>query len=466
MIEVCLLGPVEVRRNGQPVPVPGGKPRALLAALLVHANEPVSQGRLIEALWGESPPPRAGANLHGHVATLRKLLGDDPDASIETTPGAYTLRIDPDRVDASRFERLVRDARGRDDAAERLRSALALWRGPALAAVSDEPFAHAEALRLEELRLTALEERIDADLALGRHDELVPELESLVADHPLRERLAAQLMRALYAGGRQAEALAVYRDLRRRLVDELGIEPSPELQALERGVLQQDPALSQPRAGRAPPRRRRRLVVASAVLLVLAAAIPAAVLALSGSSSEPRPPPAVVANSLVQLDPATGRVVSVTPVGDTPVSLTATPRAVWVVNRGDRTVSRVDRQTHAVRTIGGVPFANDVAADSHGNIWVSSSTAPVVTRITDGTADFPKGATPPETIRTPPLAGALAIGAGYLWVTNSNLRTTGNSWFEVGRDTVSLVDLRSHRLVGSIPAGPIPYAIAVGYGSA
>ena len=410
MIEVLVLGPIELRRDGEIVPVPGGKPRAVLAALVIDPSRAVSQDRLIEALWGESAPARAASNLHVHVATLRKLLGDD-GATIETTGGGYRLRIDPDHVDAFRFDRLVREAHDRTDAAERLHEALALWRGPALAEVADEPFAQTAARRLEESRLAALEQRIEADLALGHHDELVPELEALVADFPLRERLAGQLMRALYAGGRQADALAVYRDLRRRLVDELGIEPGPELQALERDILQQDPALSRHRADRAPPPRRRHLAVAVAILLVLAAAIPAAVFVLGGSS-KPRPPPAVIANSLVQLDPATGRVVSVTPVGDTPVSMAATPAAVWVVNRGDRTVSRVDRRTHAVRTIGGVPFANDIAADGHGNIWVSSSAAPVVTRITDGTANFPAGAAPPETIRTPPLAGALAIGAG------------------------------------------------------
>src|SRR5262249_1234316 len=158
MIEVFVLGPLEIRRDGEVVALPGGKPRSLLAALLVHANEPVSQDRLIDALWGEPPPARAGANLHLHVAAQRKLLGGDSDASIETAPGGYRLRIDPEQVDASRFERRVREARGRDDAAGRLSDALALWRGPAFADVADEPFAHTEALRLAALRLPAGEE--------------------------------------------------------------------------------------------------------------------------------------------------------------------------------------------------------------------------------------------------------------------------------------------------------------------
>jgi len=457
MIEVFVLGPLEVRRDGEVVALPGGKPRVLLAALVVHANDAVSQDRLIDALWGEPPPARAGANLHVHVATLRKLLGG---AAIETTSGGYRLRIDPERVDASRFERLLRETRGRDDAADRLRDALALWRGPAFADVADEPFAHTESMRLEELRLSAVEERLEADLALGRHRELVPELESLVTDHPLRERLAGQLMRTLYASGRQAEALAVYRDLRRRLVEQLGIEPSPELHQVERGILQQDAALTPPTQPR--PKRRRRLVVALGTMLalVLAGVISAAVI-VPGGSSKPPPPPVVKANSLVELDPETGRVVSVTPVGDTPVSLTATPGAVWVVNRGDRTVTRVDTKSHATRTIGGVSFANDIAADGHANVWVSGLSTHAVARISDGTSAYPTQASRPPTITVPKSAGALAVGAGYLWVTDGVVDDTG--WLG---STVSLVDLRSRRVVASLPAGPTPIAVQTGYGSA
>jgi len=466
VIEVLVLGPIELRRDGEIVPVPGGKPRALLAALVIDANQPVSQDRLIEALWGESAPARTASNLHVHVATLRKLFAGG-DASIETTGRGYSLHIDPERVDAVRFERLLREARERPDAAGDLRAALALWRGPALAEVADEPFGQTAARRLEELRLTALEQRIDTDLALGRHRELVPELEGLVADHPLRERLAGQLMRALYASGRQAEALAVYRGLRRHLVDELGIEPSPELQELERSILQQDAGLTP--TALPLPRARRRWVwatVGGVLALALAAGISAAVIAASGSG-KPRPPPAVTANSLVQLDPETGKVVSVIPVGDTPVSLAVTPSAVWVVNRGDRTVSRVDRRTHVVRPIGGVPYAFDIAADMRGNIWVSDSKDPVISRISAGRGDFPAAAAAPETIRVRPRAGRLAVDGGYLWVTNAVAASGTNASRDqiLGSGTVSRIDLRSHRVVSTIPTAQLPLVIASGYGS-
>jgi DNA-binding SARP family transcriptional activator/streptogramin lyase len=469
MIEVSVLGPLEVRRGGELVPVPGRKPRALLLALVLRANEPVSQDRLIEALWGDKPPPRAGPNLHVHVATLRKLLNGDPETAIETSGGGYRLRIDAGRIDARRFERLVAEARGRDDAADRLRRALALWRGPALAEVADEPFAHTEARRLEESRLAALEERIDADLVLGRHRELVPELESLVAAHPLRERLAGQLMQALYAAGRQADALTVYRNLRRRLVDELGIEPSRELQALERAILKQDAALAIPHAAPAARRHRRRVwgIAAVALVLVVAGGIAAAVI-VPGGRSEVRPAPAVVANSLVRLDPKSGRIVSVTRVGDTPVSLALTRDAVWVVNRGDRTVSRVDLRTKNVRTIGGVPFAWDIVADGRGNVWVSGAQTALVARISAGTATFPEPPRPPEIIHVPVHAGALAVGAGYLWVANAGviMRKTADSFSVGGSPSVSRIDLRSRRLVTPIRTAWLPLALAFGAGGA
>jgi len=407
MIEIGLLGPIVVLRDGVPQALPAGKPRALLLALVLDAGQVVPQHRLIEALWGDQAPERAPQNLHVQVATLRKLLGDDLDLSIETTGGGYCLRIDPDRVDAFRFEQLVHEARGAPDAAARLREALAMWRGPALAEL------------------------------------------------------------ALYASGRQAEALAVYRDLRRRLVEELGIEPSPEVQALERRILQQDTTLAPAPPPRLRPQRRWVWATVGGVLaLALAGGISAAVIAASGSG-KPRPPPAVTANSLVQLDPETGKVVSVIPVGDTPVSLAVTPSAVWVVNRGDRTVSRVDRRTHVVRPIGGVPYAFDIAADMRGNIWVSDSKDPVISRISAGTGDFPAAAAAPETIRVRPRAGRLAVDGGYLWVTNAVAAsgTNANRDQILGAGTVSRIDLRSHRVVSTIPTTQLPLVIASGYGS-
>jgi DNA-binding SARP family transcriptional activator len=238
-----LLGPLEVDAAVDHPALRRHKPRALLALLLLRRNEVVSTDALLDGLWGESPPPRALGSLQNYVSHLRKALGDD--ALVRQPPG-YLLRVGPDELDVDWFERLVADASGKHPAerAERLRSALALWRGPALADFTYEPFAQTAIARLEELRLAALEERIDADLELGRHAELVGELEALVAENSLRERLRGQLMRALYRSGRQTEALAVYRDGARLLREELGLEPSDELRRLERAVLEHDVSLA------------------------------------------------------------------------------------------------------------------------------------------------------------------------------------------------------------------------------
>ncbi len=222
--------------------------------LLLQANQVVSADRLIDELWGEDSPEHAHAALRVNVARLRKAV---PRSVLATRSPGYTIHVQPDELDLHRFERLVDEgrsllARGQAaDASERLGDALSLWRGPALADFAYERFAQAAIARLEEIRLAALEFRIDADLALGRHDDVVGELEALVAGHPLRERLRMLLMTALYRSGRQAEALDVYQDARRVLVDELGIDPSPTLQELELAILRQDPSLevgAQPRA--------------------------------------------------------------------------------------------------------------------------------------------------------------------------------------------------------------------------
>src|SRR5829696_5264909 len=245
-MEFRILGPLEVWDGEGEVSLGGPKPRALLAGLLLHPNEVVPADRLIDELWGEDSPEDAAAVLRVNVSRLRKALQQDV---VTTRSPGYVIRVEPDELDLHRFERLVDDgrsllARGMAvDASERLREALALWRGPALADLAYESFAQVAIARLEEIRLAALELRIDADLALGRHAELVGELEALFTEHPLRERLHRFLLTALYRSGRQAEALDAYQAARRTLVDELGIEPSPALQELERAILRQDPAL-------------------------------------------------------------------------------------------------------------------------------------------------------------------------------------------------------------------------------
>src|ERR671936_2413633 len=255
--EFGILGPLTVTREGTELTLGGPKQRALLAILLLEANHAVTADRLIDTLWGDHPPDTAKNTLQVYVSQLRKLL---PEGALETVPSGYRLAVAPDALDLARFEELGQQGRaalGIGDAAtaaQALGAALELWRGPALADLALEEFAQADAARLEELRLAVLEDRIEADLALGRHGPLVAELERLIAENPFRERLRAQLMLALYRSGRQAEALAVYQRTRRTLVDELGIEPGETLQQLERAILEHDPALDPP-AARRPPQR-------------------------------------------------------------------------------------------------------------------------------------------------------------------------------------------------------------------
>jgi DNA-binding SARP family transcriptional activator len=264
-MEFRILGPLEVWAEGGEVSLGGPKPRALLAVLLLHPGEVVPADRLIDELWGEDSPERAAAALRVNVSRLRKAL--PPDVLTTRSPG-YVIRVEPDELDLHRFERLVDEGRSllarglAAEASERLCDALSLWRGPALADFAYQSFAQAAIARLEEIRLAAVELRIEADLALGRHDELVGELEALVAEHPLRERLRRYLMMALYRSGRQAEALDAYQDARRALVDELGIDPSPALQELERAILRQDPALDAEAPARVREVAERSILVA------------------------------------------------------------------------------------------------------------------------------------------------------------------------------------------------------------
>lgn len=232
--------------DGRRLTLGASRQRAVLAWLLLHANEVVPVSRLIDELWRDDPPETATNILQGYVSDLRKVLGRE---AIETVGHGYVIHTDPSEIDLRRFESLTDEGiEALDDerpaeAAEILRRGLGLWRGPALADLSDEPLASVAVGRLEELRLTALEKRIDADLAGGRHAEVVAELASLVADHPLRERFRAQHMLALYRSGRQAEALASYQAARSILADELGIDPGPALQSLEQAILEQDRSL-------------------------------------------------------------------------------------------------------------------------------------------------------------------------------------------------------------------------------
>src|SRR5262249_21088561 len=289
------------------------------ALLAVRRGGVVSNDALVEALWDGRPPPTAAKNVQIYVSQLRKALSEH---AIETRGNGYSLLLDPDHLDIARFESLVEQgreslARGDNDAASAtLGEALTLWRGPAVAGFAYAEFAQVEIARLEELRLAAVEDRIDADLALGRQRRLVPELEVLVRSYPVRERFREQLMLALYRSGRQAEALEAFREARRAFVEELGIEPSRSLQAIERQILEQDPELDSPRRRSTArlPRRRRVLLVGG---LLVAGAATAVAVAFSGGSNAVH----VEINAVGVVDPTKNEVVAQVPVGVNPVAI-------------------------------------------------------------------------------------------------------------------------------------------------
>jgi len=277
-VEFRILGPLEVLEDGSPLPLGRLKERTVLAVLLLHANEFVSRERLIDELWGVAPPATARKAVNVYISKLRKELSRSGHDPITTADGGYRLVVDSDRLDVDRMRNLVAAARehmadGRSDAASvLLQEALAFWRGPTLAGLALGSSARDEVAQLDDLRLTALMDRIDCDLALGRHEDVLGELHVLVGEHPLLERLRAQLILALYRADRQAEALDAYQQARDVLVEELGIEPSAALQRLQKGILVQDPALELPagiaattesaRSAPGAPSRSTRLVLA------------------------------------------------------------------------------------------------------------------------------------------------------------------------------------------------------------
>src|SRR5688572_13129744 len=235
-MNILLLGPVEVSSNGAAVALGGRKERAMLALLAMRAGATVSADELIEGLWGEDPPATAPKLVQLYVSHIRKALAAAGHSELIVTHGrGYELRVEREQVDVGRFERLLAQGAARE--------ALALWRGAPLADLTGEPFVAVEGRRLEEMRVAALEMAIEQDLEAGRHREVLPDIESLLAQEPLRERLHALRMLALYRGGRQAEALDAYREARSMLVEEIGIEPGPELRRLQEQILRQDPGL-------------------------------------------------------------------------------------------------------------------------------------------------------------------------------------------------------------------------------
>ena len=396
-MELRILGPFQAfDDSGREVALPTGRERALLVALVLRRGEVVPVDALVDALWGAAAPSTAVKAVQGYVSHLRRVLGWD-GALVTQAPG-YVLRVPVEAVDAHRFETLAAEAWRtlQDDpesALETFERALALWRGPALVEFAFADFAQREITRLEELRLETLEGRFEAMLRLGRHGAVVAELETRVAEHPLRERLRGQLMLALYRSGRQAEALEVHRKGRRLLADELGLEPGAELQRLEKAMLSQDPSLDVPETRRArirgqaathpargsARRARRRRVAAGAALVAVAVA--AATLGYLVVADEPSASVATTPPTLAVIDPGTNRVVASIPVGSKPVAVAAGADGVWVGDARDGTVTRVDPETReVVKTIGiGAPVVD--LATGLGGVWAATGGFGEVVRI-------------------------------------------------------------------------------------
>jgi YVTN family beta-propeller protein len=465
-----ILGPLEVFDGERRVALEGSKQRALLAILLLHANEVVSADRLIDDLWGEQPPATALKTLHAYVSRLRKALDDgsgpssgSPTGVIDTRGHGYMLRIEPGELDEARFRGLVEEGRQAlaateaDRASRLLRSGLALWRGPPLCDFTYEAFAAQPIAQLDELHLGALEDRIEADLALGRHRELVPELSPLVERNPLRERPRAQLMLALYRCGRQAEALAIYQEFRKTLSQELGLEPGPALRQLEIAILSRDPSLeaksrrstpatraSRRRAGSlAPLRGRVWLAVGGSV--VTAVAVAAVFFASSGGGEASSP--ATVADSVDAIIPGSGATADRVSVGSSPSGVAAGEGGVWVTNGNAATVSKIDPATRTLsQTIPVESTPSGIAAGA-GAVWVTNTLSGTVSRIDPGVQRVVQSIT----VGNGPTG--VAVGDGSVWVTNSS------------DATLSRIDARTGSVVKTIALGGAATDVAVGLGA-
>jgi DNA-binding SARP family transcriptional activator/DNA-binding beta-propeller fold protein YncE len=476
-VDFRLLGPLEVYDGERTVAVGGGKRRSLLALLVLHGNEVVSADRLIDELWGERPPPTAAKGLQVHVSQLRKELHNGAQSSGEvlvTRANGYQLLVGADDVDVARFERAVSAgeralAAGETDrAAQRLRQGLALWRGPPLADFTYEPFAQPEIARLEELRLVALEQRIDADLALGRHAQVAGELETLVREHPLRERFRGQLMLALYRCGRQAEALETYRAGRQQVIDELGLEPGPELRELESKILAQSPEIAAPRRrakepppADAPPARVRRrgaalVIIGAAVLLALAALL-VVLRRDAGDATRSAVALDVTKDSLVAFSPgARGPEVAI-PLPGRPTSLAAAGGRVFVATVDSATLTEVDGRTGKVVRLVGLRITPAAVAAAGDRVWVADRRRGLVLEFAAGYERPSAQIAYPRTRARGPVGlnvrepVSLAAGSGAVWVTDGSRRLTR-------------IDARSHA-VSQLPAGRALDGVVAGTGA-
>jgi DNA-binding SARP family transcriptional activator/streptogramin lyase len=463
-LEFLILGPFEVRREGQPVALGARKERMLLAILLLHAGQVVSTDRLIDELWGDDPPATATGGVQVYVSHLRKALGLGVDEVLVTQPPGYLLDLEPGQVDASRFADLTalgRDALAQGDpdgASHVLREALDLWRGDPLSDFTFESFARREIEHLTSQRISAIELRIEADIALGRHAAVVDELPPLISEYPTREPLRAHLMLALYRCGRQAEALEAYREARRVLVAELGIEPNPSLANLHRRILQQDPSLdgTPPRTRGSQPRRRtagRRVGLAAAALASAAAlVIGLAFIRSSATESSGASSPKVVPNALVRIDPRSQLVTSVIRTGPKPDEPTPSPGGlIWTVNwdYGATAVNETTGKRWILHGLSpsGVAFAHPgtllLTSDKTNTLWGASPTPGGSTRLSGR-----------RLVRFPTEIRDLTFLDGSAWVNSDQT------------NTMYRVDMTTGRILARIPLGQNPSGyMAYGDGS-
>ncbi|HTI33669.1 MAG TPA: BTAD domain-containing putative transcriptional regulator, partial [Miltoncostaea sp.] len=454
-----ILGPLEVRVGDRPVALGGPKPRAVLAILLLRAGGVVATDALIEGLWGSRPPPSARGAVQVYVSQLRRALAaaEADDASIETAGAGYVVHVAPGALDLARFD--ARAAEGRvaldgDDpagASEAYGEALALWRGPALADFTYDEFAQPEIAHLEDRRLAAVEARIDADLRLGRHAELVPELERLVAEHPLRERPRGQLMVALSGSGRQADALERYAAGRRTMVDELGIEPGTELRELEARILRQDPDLAPARAPPRPAAGRPAAVRARVpwplALAVAAAAIVAGVALWAALHGGHDRPPAIPGDALVGIDVRSGGATAPVVLGGSPSGVVLADGSVWVGDVSRGAVERVDPERGAVIQTIPVGSGPDGIGAGDGAVWATDALAGTLLRIS------PETDAVVQTIRVPTGPRGVAVAGDAVWVASRYARS------------VTRVDARTGDVELTAHIGGSPIGIAVGFGS-
>jgi len=494
-VRVGILGPLEVLRGGSPCGLGGRQQRSVMALLALDCGRVVTVDRIADALWGERLPPSYLATLQTYIFHLREVLEPQrakgaPGRILVSTPGGgYRLDLQPDAVDAARFEdgvargRVAFEAGDASAAAEALGGALALWRGEVLCDLSElEPVLHV-AQRLGEMRLSAIEDWAAAELALGHHTALVPQLGTLEAAHPLRERLAALRMVALYRSSRQTDALKVYQDARRRLADELGVSPGQELRSLHERILQQDEELARSPGGEPPallswahrvdrgsqsavrtataasadlsapatqtplvtapsrrPPSRTRTALALATVVIIASTLVSTWVTRARDRGAVRPVPA---NSAAAVGPG-GLVGNAVALGGVPIGLAEDAGSVWVLDHTNATVTRVDQQTrHVVQTIPDVGNDPQAISARAGNVWVAVFGGRTVTRIN---AETNKVVDRIEVGNQP--AAVVASDSG-VWVANS------------GDNTVQRIDAKTGKADRAIPVGNGPAALAV-----